>query len=285
MSDKVLVVGATGLVGQEVVKALVERGVSVKAASHSGKVSAGAEATLLDLHRPETFEDALTGVDRVFLLVPTESLTAADDMVLPFVERLKTAGIRRLVCMTGMTANRPGVPMYQIEVAVRKSGIPYTLLRPNWFAQNFAPGYYLESIYRSGGIFLPVGDAKTSFVDTRDIGEVAAVALTEDGHDGREYTLTGPEALDYYEACRILSEVADREIHYTPISDDQMRDALRQKELPADSIEELIRLYRITREGACALVSGDVELVLGRPPISFEEFARDHADILAPAPV
>lgn len=280
MESKVLVTGATGLVGKEVVQALVGRGVAVKATSRSGTEIPGAEAAIFDFGDPDTFDAALEDVDRVFLLVPSEAVARGPELVPPFIQATKTAGVRKVVCMTGMTSDRPEADMYPVERSVQESGIEWTLLRPNWFNQNFAPGFYLESIKGAGGLFLPAADAKTSFVDTRDIGEMAAVALTEEGHDGMAYTLTGPEALSHTEACAILSRAAGREITYTPISDDQMREALRARGLPHESIEELVGLYRIVREGLCAPTSDDIPSVLGRPAIGFAEYAADHAELM-----
>lgn len=142
MGNKVLVVGATGLVGSEVVKALLERGVPVKAASRKGTEIPGAEATIFDLGQPATFASALAEVDRVFLLAPAETLTVADKLVLPFVDTLKDVGVRKIVFMTHMTAYQPDTPLHTIEKSVKKSGIAYTLLKPNWFDQNFAPGFW-----------------------------------------------------------------------------------------------------------------------------------------------
>jgi len=279
MNNKVLVVGATGQVGREVVKALLELDEPVKAASHSGNEIPETETTTLDLVQPATWQSALQEVDRVFLLVPAQDVTHANESVPPFVLGLKAAGVRKIVCLTGMTAERPGVPLSAVETAVKQSGIGYTLLRPNWFNQNFAPGFYLGMIQHAGGVFLPAADAKTSFVDVRDIGAVAAVALTQEGHDGKEYTLTGPEALDHTEACVILSKAAGREISYTAISDDDLRAALREQGMPPEGIEELVRLYGIVREGSSAVVSNDIATVLGRPAITFEQYAEDHAEL------
>lgn len=280
MEDKVLVVGATGTVGREVVRALQGSGARVKAASRSATDVPGGEATKFDLGEPSTWEPALRAVDRIFLLAPTQLLSRADELVLPLVHRLRAAGVRRIVCMTALTADRPGVPMNAIELAIRASRIEYTLLRPNWFNQNFVPGYYLAMINNAGGLFLPAGDEKVSFVDARDIGAVAAAALTRDGHGGREYTITGPEALSHAEACAILSKVAGRQIRYADIPDSDFRGALHSQGMPPDAIEELSRLYSIVRDGSCAVVSDDVAAVLGRPPISFEQFANDHAALL-----
>lgn len=280
MGDKILVVGATGLVGTEVVRELLERGQRVKAASRKGTAVPGAETAVFELGRPETFESALTDVDRVFLLAPSESLAQANELIPPFLRALEAAGVRRLVCMTGMGSYRPEAPMKPIEVALEESGIDCTLLRPNWFNQNFAPGYYLEGIKSTGKLFLPMADAKVSFVDTRDIGAVAAAALAEDGHRGEAYTLTGPEALDHAEACSLLSRAAGRDIAYVPISDDDMRKALVEEGLPDESVEYLITFYRVTRDGVYARVSDDIETVLGRAPIAFATYAEDYAEFL-----
>jgi uncharacterized protein YbjT (DUF2867 family) len=280
MDDKVLVTGSRGLVGTEVVKELLERGVIVKATSRQGTEVAGAEATIFNFGKPETFAPALEGVDRVFLLVPAEFVEQGDELVPSFISELEGAGVRRVVCMTGMTAERPGAPMNRIEEAVKDSGISWTLVRPNWFNQNFAPGFYLGSIKAAGGVFLPAADGRVSFVDTRDIGAVVTAALIEDWHNGREYTLTGPEALDHAEACAILSEAAGREIRYVPVSNDDMRGALRQQGMPEVGIEGLVELYGLVRDGSCEVVSDDIATVLGRPPISLAQYAADHAELL-----
>jgi len=281
MSDKVLVTGSTGQIGTEVVKELIARGASVKAASRQGVEVPGAEATVFSFEQSESFGPALEGVDRVFLLVPAQSIPDANRLVPPFVEAMKAAGIRKVVCMTGMLSDSPDAPLKGTEQAVKDSGIPYAILRPNWFDQNFAPGYYLDMIKGAGGVFLPAADGKVSFVDTRDIGAVAAAALTEDGHDGGEYALTGPDAIDHTQACAILSEASGREIRYAPISEDDYRAALTSEGMPEAGIEGMIDLYRLIRDGLCDEVSGDVASVLGRPPISFEQYAKDHAALLS----
>jgi len=254
--------------------------VPIKAASRKGTEIPGAEATIFDLGQPATFASALAEVDRVFLLAPAETLTVADKLVLPFVDTLKDVGVRKIVFMTHMTAYQPDTPLHTIEKSVKKSGIAYTLLKPNWFDQNFAPGFYLGNIKADGGLSLPAEWGAVSFVDTRDIGAVAAVALTQDGHDGKEYTLTGPECLHYGEACAILSKAAGREIRYTPIFEEDFSKTSQAQGLATEVIENMLTLYKIVRYGICAVVTGDVASVLGRPPISFAKYAEDHAELL-----
>lgn len=280
MSGKVLVTGATGLVGNEVVKGLLKRGCEVKAASRAGVEVPGAEPVAFSFGDPDKQLAALEDVDRVFLLVPSQLLAQADEVVPRFVERMEAAGTTRVVCMTGMTAERPDAPMNSVEASVQQSDMNHTILRPNWFNQNFAPGFYLEMMKGAGALFIPAGDAKLSFVDTRDIGEVAAVSLTQSGHEGMEYTLTGPEALNHFQACEIISRVANREIRYVPITDDDLREALTTQGLPPEGVEGMVALYQLTRAGLCEPVSPDVESVLGRPAISFAQFAEDYGQYL-----
>lgn len=280
MSHKVLVPAATGLAGTEVVKALVENGVAVKAGSRSGTDLPGAETVIFSYDDPGTFAAALEGADGMFMLVPAEAVPRADDIVRRLVDAAVDAGVGRIVCMTGMSADQPGSEMYQVEQIVRGSGVEWTLLRPNWFSQNFAPGFYLEGIKAMGGLFVPAGDVALSFVDTRDIGAVGAAALTEDGHADGEYTLTGPESITHAEACAILSEASDRDITYTPISDDDLRGALSAQGMPAENVEGLVALYELARAGTYSRVSDDIENVLGRPAISFRQYAEDYADFL-----
>lgn len=280
MGERVLVVGSTGLVGREVVPEMVARGFAVKAASRADTQIAGAEAVHFDFGLPAAMEAAVRDVDRVFLLAPSEMTVEADEIVSPFVEIAKNAGVHRIVCMTGMTADRPGVPLNGIENSVEASGVEFTLLRPNWFNQNFAPGYYLGSIKAAGAVFLPAADAVISFVDTRDIGAVAAAALTEDGHSGKAYVLTGPQAISHGEACEILSRASGREIRYVPVTEDDMRGVLRSQGMREEGIAEMARLFQLVRDGACEAVSADVEFVLDRPPISFAQFAEDYAELL-----
>ena len=279
MSAKVLVVGATGLVGREVVRELVDAGEAVKAGSRAATPLPGAEPTVLDLGDPTGWPDALEGVDRVFLLIPSVATTWAERSVPPALAAMEDAGVERIVCMTGLTSDRPGSTLRPVEDAVMASAMQHTILRPNWFDQNFAPGYYLPMINGMGGLFVPAGDAPVSFVDVRDIGAVAATTLTEAGHAGAEYALTGPEALDHHQACALLSEASGRSIGYTPISDDDLRGALTAQGMPEEGVEEMVHLYRIVREGSCAPVTHDVERVLGRPAISFRRYAEDHAEL------
>ena len=125
-----------------------------------------------------------------------------------------------------------GLPLNRLEQYVAQSGIPHTILRPNWYMQNFT-AFLADGIRQQGAIFLPAGDTKTSFIHTDDVGDFAALILAEPGHMGNSYTLTGPRALTYAEAADVLSRASGRPIHYVDLSEDQVRQALGQQGWPA----------------------------------------------------
>jgi uncharacterized protein YbjT (DUF2867 family) len=165
-----------------------------------------------------------------------------------------------------------------IELHLVESGIAYTILRPNWFMQNLNPGFFLTMIRERGGLYLPTADSRTSHIDTRDIAAVAAAALTEAGHEGMEYTLTGPEALDFDEVAHILSEATGREISYVAISDTEMRRDLATESWPRDQIEMTVSWLALMRQGWYAPVSASVTEILRRPPITLRQFAEENAE-------
>jgi uncharacterized protein YbjT (DUF2867 family) len=135
-----------------------------------------------------------------------------------------------------------------------------------------------RQIAATGSIYQPVGDARASFIDTRDIAAVAARALTEEGHDGQTYTLTGPAALSYHEVASKLSEAAGRDINYVPVTPEEFRAGALAAGLPEWLVSALERLNEIFASGQAAEVTDAVQRVGGKEPTTFEQFARDHAD-------
>lgn len=134
----------------------------------------------------------------------------------------------------------------------------------------------LMDIRSTGAIHIPAADAKLSYIDVRDIAAVAAVALTERGHEGRQYTLTGAQALDHYEIARAISDASSKAIEYAAVSEAAAGKAIEAAGLSKERAERLIGFYRLVRQGLCAPVSTDVQTVLGRPPLSFKQFAGDN---------
>ena len=284
MSNAILVTGATGKTGAEVVKGLIAEGATVRAGAHTpdkarAMFGPGVEVVPLDFGRPETFDSALAGADRVYLLAVTGE-TAADQALMPFVDQAKAAGVRHIVYMTarGVEMDEDN-PMRKVERYIEQSGVAYTFLRPSWFMQNFSSGFIAPMILGMGGIFLPAADAKTSFIDVRDIAAVGVAALTEAGHAGKTYALTGGQALSYGEAAEILSRAAGKPIRYVALSDEDFGDSLLAQGWNADQVAMFSNLFRGVRQGWAASVSADVANALGRPPITLEQFAQDHAAV------
>lgn len=269
--------GATGTVGSEVIKQLSAKGANVRAGCHTvskaDKIKGpGVEIVEFDYGKPETVEAAFKGVEKLFLLIPI-----VDNMVeitAQLVEEAKKAGVKHIVKLSAMGADTEAVtPLLrwhgQAEKIIEESGIPYTFLRPTLFMQNF--------IGAQNAIYSNAGEGKVSFVDARDIAAVAAEALTGSGHEGKIYTITGPEAISYNQLAEILSNVLDKKIIYVNVSDEDTRKGAKEAGLPDWLFNSLIEGGRQTREGHMSVVLPTVEEVTGKKPRSFEQFARDYA--------
>jgi uncharacterized protein YbjT (DUF2867 family) len=282
VSQKTLIVGATGRVGSELARLIVEKGEAVRAATRSpsgvlARLPRAVETAEFDFDRPETFAPALGGVAKLFLMArPGDN--HADRAAIPLIDLAKKEGVRLIVNLTAMGVEKDDTFTLRIvEKYVEASGIPFVHLRPNWFMQNFDSGPMHADIRATGALHLPAADARLSFIDVRDIAAVALAALTDPRHAGRAYTLTGREALDHFEVAEILSRVSGKTIAYVPLSEEAARAGLAKARVPADLIERWTGFYRVVREGLCAPVTHDAESVIGRPTITFERYARDHA--------
>ena len=275
----ILVTGASGTVGTEVVKALGGRSARVRAGyrTRPQNVPAGMESVALDYDRPETIRPALQGVDTLFLLSNTV------DPELKVVDEAKRAGVKRIVKLSVIGAAAEGFTFARWHRAVEKyieaSGLAWTFLRPNGFMQNVV-NYMGETIRSQSAIYSPAGNAAASHIDARDIGAVGARVLTEKGHDGKAYELTGPAALTDGQIAEILSRVLGRAIRYVPITREQYKQAAVAAGTPEGYADALLDLYRYYAEGKAAVVTPAVRELTGRDPIPFEQFARDHADKL-----
>jgi uncharacterized protein YbjT (DUF2867 family) len=283
MAEKILVTGATGKVGSELVRRLLAAGVEVKAGTRNPRAALDllrgeAEVVELDYDATETWDAAVQWADRVFL-VPPPFDPRADDRLVPFLDWAVQSGSRHVVLLSAMGAEaREQMALRRVEQRIERTGVAWTFLRPNIYMQNFARGFMARQIRDEGVFRLPADSAAVSFVDGRDVAAVAATVLTDEAHFGEAYTLTGPEALTHDEAAGIVAEAAGRTVGYEPIGEDEMRAALRHTGWPADQAETFSSLLAAIREGQRSAVTGHVELLLGRAPTSFRRFARDHAD-------
>jgi uncharacterized protein YbjT (DUF2867 family) len=278
---KILVTGSTGNIGYYVLKELAAKDESFKAAvtnidtSKNKLECINAEIVAFDFLKPQTFEAALKDVDRIFLVRPPKLANPKKDM-LPFLVEAKSKGIKQIVFVSllGVEKN-PVVPHRKIEDLIRELQIPYTFLRPSFFMQNLSTTHK-EDIKVRSELFIPVGKAKTSFIDTRDIASVAAVCLSESGHLNKAYTLTGSEALDYYEIGAVLSEVLGRKIEYKNPLTLKFRNTLIERGTEKSFANVMMMLYLMTKLGTAKLVTSETEKLLKRKPISFKQFAEDN---------
>jgi len=286
MGGTILVTGATGTVGSEIVKQLSSAGQKVRTAVHSatrvpsnGKLK-HVERVILDYNKPETLVTAFEDIDKLFLL--TSSSPKAAEFAGNLVKEAKKARIRRIVKQSVMGADSELDVAHlrlhrQAEKMIEESGIPFTFLRPNDFMQNFV-NFYSPTIKSNNALYLPAEDAKVSFVDVRDIAATAVKALTDDGrHIGKAYTITGPEALSYSRAAEILSNVTGKKISYVNVSEEDTRVGLKAMGWDDWLVNTTLQLFDLYRKGYASRVSSEVEEILGRRPTSFTQFAKDYA--------
>ncbi|EHS49292.1 NmrA family protein [Rhizobium sp. PDO1-076] len=273
MSNKILVLGATGNVGTPLVKALVAKGENVKAASRTGKAVEGAEGVVFNYTDPDTFGPALDGVDRAYVMLASGSVDAIG-LLTPVLEAAFAKKVKVVFqSVFGVDAD-DSIPYRQIEIAIEKSGVPYVILRPNWFSDNFHT--YWKAGIDHGQIAVPAGDGKSSFIDARDIAASAAAALTTDAFNGRAFNLTGPQALSYGEAATIIAKTIGKPVGYSAISDEAFIAMLTGVGVPADYAGFLASIFYPVREGWTAAVTTDVETLTGKAPRSVETYAKDH---------
>ena len=272
----VLVTGATGKTGVAVVEALRMRGVDVRAASrHPGTSRPGVEEIRMDWADSSTWQDAMAGVDGIYLVGP---YAEADNAEL-FRRFLAAAGaVQRIVHLSIIGADDlpSAIPMAQWERDVRASGLEWTILRPNWFFQNFEAGFVADLRDR-GLLELPAADAPISFVDTFDIAEVAAAALTEPGHNEKTHTITGPDVLSYGDAVAALGRAAGRDLHFADLEPSAFAARLTEAGAPDWAVEWQLALFALIRAGENSPVTDTVEKVTGRRPRSLDTYASRQA--------
>lgn len=273
MTGKILVLGASGNVGRPLVEALLAKGEKVKAASRAGKPNSGAEGVVFDYADRSTFSQAFDGVDRAYVLLPA-GYADSKGLLLPVIEAAAARKVKVVFqSVFGVDAD-DSIPYRQVELALERFGTPYVILRPNWFSDNFHTFWKVGIDH--GEIALPAGDGKSSFIDARDIAASAAAALTTSAFDGQSFNLTGPEALSYAEAAKVLSDVIGKPIAYKAIDDGAFVDILTGAGVPEDYALMLASIFYPVREGWTAAVTDAVERLTGTPARSLDTYARDH---------
>ncbi|AIZ64627.1 FMN-dependent NADH-azoreductase [Hymenobacter sp. DG25B] len=295
MSHTILVTGATGTVGSEVVKALSNCGVTVRAGVHSlikgdrlKTLNPAVQLVEMDFADPQTLVVALTGVDKVVLITPFDEHQVEETKQL--VDAARQAGVRYILRLSVLGAEQePGILLGRwhraAEQYIEQSGLAYTLLRPNSFMQNFLV-YYGDAIREEGRIYLPLGEGKISYVDVRDIASVAATILTaqdEQQHYGKSYTLTGPQALSVAEAAQAISQATGRPVQYVDVPEAAARQGMQEAQMPAWMVDGMLELHSIGKAGYAAAVTSTVQDLTGRAPHTFQQFAQDFHPQFSPA--
>ncbi len=280
----ILITGATGHVGMHLITLLHGRGYPVRALVRDRTRAAGlpkeVEIVVGDLARPETLPAAFAGVERVFLMVVGHGL----DLTRNAVVAARAAGVQQIVNLSsiGASTNPPSImgrDFIEREALIRESGIAWTFLRPSTFMSN-ALGW-LPSLKASGVVRDSVGPGRSASIDTDDIAAVAAVALTQDGHAGQIYTLTGSELQTVAQQVDILAGVLDRAIPYVEITPDEEAQAAIARGVDRARVEALRDLNELLRADRAAIITDDVERVTGEPPVSFESWCRRNAAAFA----
>ncbi|MGO8927422.1 MAG: SDR family oxidoreductase [Limisphaerales bacterium] len=276
--ERLFVTGATGNLGRAVVAALRTKGITVRAAVRNlGKLAASTdvEPVLFAYENQATHTAALQDVDALFLMAPPLDPEAPAKLN-PVIDLAQTLGVRHIVLNSALGVDAvEQAPLRIVERYLMASGVPYTILRPNFFMENFSAGF-LAPMVKKGGIFLAAADGKTSFISVADIAEIAVVALLN-GLASKEYNLTGPEALDHNQVAAIISKVSGKSIAYQAIPEEAMLSGLRGTGMSESAVQYVGVLYRAVRAGYTGAVTRDVETVTGRKPTAFETFARQSA--------
>lgn len=277
----ILVLGASGHIGTHLVEELKSRNARFRAAYRSAEQVAGAggrgvEAVRADYGDAASLDSAMRGVERVFLVYP--SAADLEPMESAVVQAAGRAGVRHLVKISVVGAAEAEFifarPHQAVERLIERSGLRSTFLRPHNFMQNLLNS---APIIRETGVFaLPDGGRNPS-VDVRDVARVAATVLLEQGHEGRTYTLTGPEAQTDADRMKILSEVVGRPIRYVAPPDDEWRKMALGFGLPEYLVDAVVDLQQYMRREKVSQVTPDVERLTGQAPLTFRRFAEDHA--------
>lgn len=282
MNQRVLVTGASGNVGREVLATLKARGIPVRAADRNADrrgPNGDGEVVRLDFRDPKSFTSALVGCRSVFLLRPP-AIADTKTTLVPFIDEARRLGVEQIVFLSVAGADKyPFVPHYAVEAHLSRCGGAYTVLRPGFFAQNFGDAYHRD-IAENSRIYVPAGAGRVAFVDTRDIAEVAALALTEPVHHaGAAYTLTGPEAVTFDDAAAMLGAALRRPIKYDPASLVGYARHLHRRGLPVAQIAVQSILHFGLRFGQAEAVDPTLQQLLGRRGRTLRDYVNDHASL------
>ncbi len=262
--NNILVLGGTGKTGRRVVERLNARNIDVRAASRSS-------AHPFDWNNRETWSPVLDGIDSVYITYqPDLAVPGAPDDIRALSALAVDAGVQRLVLLSG----RGEEEAQRCEEIVQQSGAEWTIVRAGWFNQNFSESFLLGSVL-AGEVALPVKDILEPFIDADDIADVAVAALTESGHAGQLYEVTGPRLMTFQDALAVISAATGRDIQFIPVTPEQYTSAMRDAGTPEDYISLINYLFTTVLDGRNAYLTDGVQRALGRNPRDFSDYVRD----------
>lgn len=260
-NQPILIIGGTGKTGRRIVTGLEALGKPVRVASRQS-------ATPFEWQDRSTWPAVLAGVRTVFInYIPDLAVKGAAEDMQAFSQQCKASGVERVVLLSGR-----GEPRTEPSEAAIKD-FRWTVLRCSWFDQNFDEGFFAEPL-QHGVLALPVADIPEPFIDVEDIAAVAVKCLTEDGHEGKVYELTGPRAITFTQAVAIMATAAGRELQFTRISMPAFQAQAKEIGIPEPVIELMEYLFGEVLDGRNTPVTDDVSRILGRPAITFETYAK-----------
>jgi uncharacterized protein YbjT (DUF2867 family) len=282
---KILVTGATGIVGSRVVRELQYCGVSIRAFARDTDKAAslfgdGVERSRGDFADAASVRCALGGVDRVFLACANHPRQV--EYEIGMIEAAREAGIQRIVKLSALGAEI-GSPVAfwdwhaQIEQHLQASGVPAVVLRPSFNMTNLLGS--AEQIKYARSLFAPAGGARIAMIDPTDVAAVAAVTLTEDGHDGKTYTLTGPETISFERVAEELSDIINQSIQFVAVPNEAAEHALVESGVPEFVAGQIVAVFSLLRRGVQNYTTDTVSAIIGRSPHTFAHFAREYADV------
>lgn len=261
-----MVLGGTGKTGRRVAERLTELGVPVRIGSRSGTPK-------FDWEDQSTWATALENVRAVYIaFYPDLAVPGATAAIRSFSDLAVKRGVSQLVLLSG----RGEEEAQNCEQIVQNADVDWTILRASWFCQNFSEGFMQELIL-SGEVALPVGSVKEPFIDVDDIAEVAVAALTEDGHSGQLYELTGPRLMTFSEAVEEIAKATNRKVQYMQISPEVFSSAMAEQGVPSDAIWLMNYLFTTVLDGRNSYLTDGVKRALGREPRDFSDYVQNAA--------
>lgn len=285
--ELIVVTGATGNVGSPVVAGLIEKGYAPRAVVRKREhdaawENAGIEQVEADLNDVEALTRAFDGADKVFSLSPFVENIA--ELGKTTVDAAKRAGVKHIVRSSALGASLDSpITLGRLHGAVEKtiedSGLDFTFVQPASFFQNYLG--YADTIKKNNVFYAPLGEGKMSLIDVRDIAAVAVAALTETGHAGKKYAVTGGESLSCEDIAAALSEITGRPINYVDVPEDKAEQQMLDSKMPKWMVKMIMELNGISKAGYVAAVLSTVEQITGRKPITFRQFAQENKQSFA----